>query len=186
MDIKETTRILAVVAAAYPRFGIDSSGITLSVWYSMLGDLPYQTVQAAAQRHILENPFPPSIADIRKLAAELQTPPDELVDASDAWGQVLRAIRMYGIYRPQEALDSMAPDVAAVVKAMGWEEICLSDRPDVVRGQFLKLYERKTAATQKEKLLPNSLKTRIATLANSENTKTGLEQAGDILRLLVS
>jgi hypothetical protein len=184
MDVKETARILAVIAAAYPRFSIDSSGITLNVWYSMLGDLPYQTVQAAVQRHILENTFPPSIADIRKLAAELQAPADESVDSSDAWGQVLRAIRMYGIYRPQEALDSMAADVAAVVKAMGWEEICLSDRPDVVRGQFLKMYESKTAATQKERLLPDSLKAQIAALADSGNT--GLEQTGNILRLLVS
>jgi hypothetical protein len=91
---------------------------------------------------------------------------------------------MYGIYRPQEALDSMAADVAAVVKAMGWEEICLSDRPDVVRGQFLKMYESKTAATQKERLLPDSLKAQIAALADSGNT--GLEQTGNILRLLVS
>ncbi|MBZ4666578.1 hypothetical protein [Mahella sp.] len=67
---------------------------------------------------------------------------------------------------------------------MGWEEICLSDRPDVVRGQFLKMYESKAVSAQNERLLPDSLKAQIATLADSGNT--GLEQAGNILRLLVS
>ncbi|AEE95309.1 replicative helicase loader/inhibitor [Mahella australiensis] len=173
MDVKEMARILAVIAAAYPKFGIDNSGITLNVWYSMLGDLPYQAVQAAVQRHILENPFPPSIADIRRLTVELLTPPDKRVDANDAWGQVVRAIRMYGIYRPQEALDSMAPDVAAVIKAMGWEEICLSDNLNVIRGQFLKLYERKTAAIQRERLLPDSLRAQIAALAETKAIEEG-------------
>lgn len=165
MNLNETSRILSVLAAAYPRFQVDEAGVTLKVWHRMLKDIDYKAAQLAAEKLILESPFPPSIADIRKAAAEVMTPPEERINSAQAWGEVEKAIRCFGYYREKEALESMSPRTAKVVKYMGWQEICLSDQPGVARGQFLKMYKTVSEREEKEKLLPISLKHEIQSLA---------------------
>jgi len=171
MTLNETSRILSIIAAAYPRFQVDKAGLTLQVWHEMLGDLDYRIVQMAVQKLILENPFPPAIADVRKQAAEITTPKGEQLDPAEAWGEVEKAIRHYGSYREEEALASMSPAVAKVAKYMGWREICLSEEPGVVRGQFLKMFSQVQEREKKEALLPEKLKNDIAMLANKHDFK---------------
>ncbi|MDE4542283.1 replicative helicase loader/inhibitor [Thermoanaerobacterium sp. R66] len=171
MTLNETSRILSIIAAAYPRFQVDRAGLTLQVWHEMLGDLDYRIVQMAVQKLILENPFPPAIADVRKLASEISTPKEEQLDPAEAWGEVEKAIRYFGSYREEEALASMSPAVAKVAKYMGWREICLSEEPGVVRGQFLKMFSQVQEREKKEALLPENLKNDIAMLANKHDFK---------------
>lgn len=158
MTQNETARILAVIAAANPRFQVDEKGMTLKVWHELLGDLDYNIVQLAVKKLILEMPYPPAIADVRKRAVEVMTPPEDRIDASEAWGEVMQAIRLYGYYREAEALKSMSPKAAKVVRWMGWREICLSEEPGVVRGQFLKMYQQVAEREQKERLLPYEIR----------------------------
>src|SRR5690606_10640790 len=113
----------------------------VDLWAEMLADIPFPVVQMAVKKLILESPYPPTIADVRKRVAEIMTPPEDQINASEAWGEVMRAIRHYGYYQEAEALASMSPRAAKVARLMGWQEICHSERPDVVRGQFLKMYE---------------------------------------------
>jgi hypothetical protein len=41
---------------------------------------------------------------------------------------------------------------------MGWREICHSENLDVVRGQFIKLFETQRKREQQLKVLPQDLK----------------------------
>jgi len=61
--------------------------------------------------------------------------------------------------------------VAKVVKYLGWQEICLSEEPGVIRGQFLKMYAQVTEREQKERLLPAALKEDIKRLSDSMSMK---------------
>ena len=165
----ETAKLLAVLAASYPKFDVDD--LKVQVWHEMLGDLDYKLVQVAVQKLILESPYPPAISDVRKRAMEIMTPPEEKIDAAEAWGEVEQAIRYFGSYREVEALASMSPRVAKVVRWIGWREICLSEEPGVVRGQFLKMYQQVTEREQKEKLLPKNLQNEIQKIAGKMNIK---------------
>lgn len=96
---------------------------------------------AAVKKLIAQEEYPvlPTIGKIRKAAQDLCDA--GLLTASEAWGQVLSAVHKYGYYREGDALESMAPEVARVVGWMGWQELCHSDNIDVVRGQFIKMFD---------------------------------------------
>lgn len=163
MKKTETVQLLAVINAAFPNIQITEAMVSL--WHELLGDIDFNLAKAAVKKLLLESPYPPSIADIRKRAVEILTPEEEKIDAAEAWGEVERAMRFYGYYREAEALESMSPRVAKVVRWMGWRDICLSEEPGVVRGQFLKMYQQVTEREQKEKLLPERLKADIKMLS---------------------
>ena len=163
----EVAKLLAVLAASYPKFEVDD--LKVHVWHEMLGDLDYSIASMAIKKLIMQNTFPPAIAEVRKAALEIMRPE---VTGSEAWGEVIRAMRNYGYYREEEALASMSPTTARVVRYMGWREICLSEEPPgVLRGQFLKMYEQVAGLEQQQRLLPSDLQDEIKQLA----TKKGLQ-----------
>lgn len=159
----EVAQLLAVLAASYPRFEVDD--LKVRVWHEMLGDLDYAVASMAVKKLIMQNTFPPAIAEVRKAAMEIMRP--EQVTGSEAWGEVTRAIRNYGYYREAEALASMSPTTARVVRHMGWQDICMSEDPTgVLRGQFLKMYDQVFAREQEQQLLPEGLREQIKGLAS--------------------
>ena len=165
----EVAKLLAVLAASYPKFEVDD--LKVQIWYEMLGDLDYSVASLAVKKLIMQNTFPPTIADVRKRAAEIMTPPEDQINASEAWGEVMRAIRHYGYYQEAEALASMSPRAAKVARLMGWQEICHSERPDVVRGQFLKMYETVANREKQDRLLPVAMRDEIQRLAENMSIK---------------
>lgn len=61
-----------------------------NVWYGLLSDLPYEIATRATQAFLMTHSKPPTIADIRELAAEMQTEPQD--NDSEAWDKVYRAL----------------------------------------------------------------------------------------------
>jgi len=169
MTKTETVKLLAVISAAFPNIQVAEA--TVALWHELLGDLDLNLVLAATKKLILESPYPPTIADIRKQVVEITTPHDEKIDAATAWGEVEKAIQLYGYYREAEAMASMSPRTAKVVKYIGWQEICLSEEPGVVRGQFLKMYQQIAEREQKEKLLLQGLRDEMQRLVSRMNVK---------------
>jgi len=157
----EVAKLLVVLAASYPKFEVDD--VKVQVWHEMLGDLDYAVASMAVKKIIMQNTFPPAIAEVRKAAAELTNP--ENLTSSEAWGEVTRAIRNYGYYREGEALASMSPTTAQVVRYMGWREICLSEEPEILRAHFLKMYDQVAAREQEKQLLSPTMQTEIKKLA---------------------
>jgi hypothetical protein len=157
----EVAKLLVVLAASYPKFEVDD--VKVQVWYEMLGDLDYAVASMAVKKIIMQNTFPPAIAEVRKAVTELMNP--EQVTSSEAWGEVTRAIRNYGYYREGEALASMSPITAQLVRYMGWREICMSEDIGVIRGQFLRMYEQIATREQEKQLLSPTMQTEIKKLA---------------------
>ena len=89
------------------------------------------------------------------------------MSAAEAWGEVEKKIRWYGYYREVEALENMTPQVAKVVRYIGWRNICLSEEPSVIRGQFLKMYQQVAESEQKERLLPLNLRDDIKRISDA-------------------
>lgn len=169
MKKTETVQMMAVINAAFPNMQVTEAMVSL--WHELLRDLSFDIAKMAVKKLILESPFPPTIADVRKRAVEIMTPSEDKIDASEAWGEVITAISFYGYYRESEALASMSPRTAKVAKYMGWQEICTSERPDVVRGQFLKMYETVANREKQDRLLPAAMRDEIQRLAEGMSIK---------------
>ena len=118
---------IAVLRDAYPRQ--DFPDRTVVLYAEMLADLPGDEVVAAVKRLIRRSPFLPSVAEIRREVAEevlnLPTP-------AEAW-------RMVNDAATQNLLEDEVSEAMQFVG--GRYAIRTSDRPEVLRAQFLKCYE---------------------------------------------
>ena len=157
----EVAKLLAVLAAAFPRFEVDD--LKVQVWHEMLGDLDYDVANIAIKKIIILNTFPPAIAEVRKTAIEISNSIN--ITAAEAWGEVIRAVKKYGHYRAKEAIASMSPATAQVVRCIGWSEICLTEEPGVIRAHFLKMYDQIAAREQEKQLLSPTMQTEIKKIA---------------------
>ena len=106
-------------------------------------------------------------ADLIKHVSAL-TQPDLQIDKAEAWGLALKAVQRYGARRESEGLASLPEHVRRVVKFFGWRELCLSTSSiDIVRGEFLKMYDSHSARRQEQTALPPVSEKILALLGKS-------------------
>ena len=163
---KDEFRVLAKgLKAVYtqPNFLPDAEAI--QIWYELLKDLDYATANIAIQKHMVSSKYPPTIADIREQATEVSYGQAPLW--SDGWEQVLRAMRLYGSYRLQEALDGMDDLTRKAVKRLGFKELCMSENIAVDRANFRMVFEQLANREYEIKKLPLSLQNSIEDIQHS-------------------
>lgn len=171
MKKSDVIKLIGVLSAAYPNMK-EVNEAMVEIWFECLKDIDIEVALVGVKKNILESPYPPSISDIRKQVGEVLTPIEENINGSESWGEVMSAIRRFGYNRQIEALESMSGVTRKVVKYMGWQEMCHSEKPDVVRGQFLKMFEMVLAREKQSRILPtgfledvNKLKSRSEELS---------------------
>ncbi|HHV18397.1 MAG TPA: hypothetical protein GXZ27_06005 [Thermoanaerobacterales bacterium] len=169
MTFNETKNLLAWTVSNFPAMQERDMGPTAKLWYQMLKDIPYKIAEQALFKLLATAKFFPTVSEILEVVADITN--QEADTAAKAWGEVEKAIGHYGHRREAEALESMSPRTAKVVKYMGWRDICLGEEIGVVRGQFLKMYQQVAEREQKERVLPESLKADIKRLNASMGTK---------------
>lgn len=183
MSKLDVIKLLGMIAVAYPNMK-EVDDLTVETWYDCLSDIDLEVALAAVKKNILESPFPPTIADIRKQVADVVTLKEDKLDISEAWGEVVKAMQTHGSYSEIEALKSMNPTTKKVVKYMGWREICLSENLGVIRGQFLRMYETVAARERQDRLLPESFKKDIKQIAEQRKTIAGLSESMDMKKAI--
>ena len=163
---KDEFRVLAKgLKAVYtqPNFLPDAEAI--QIWYELLKDLDYAMANIAIQKHMVSSKYPPTIADIREQATEVSYGQAPLW--SDGWEQVLRAMRLYGSYRLQEALDCMDDLTRKAVERLGFKELCMSENIAVDRANFRMVFEQLANREYETKKLPLSLQNSIEDIQHS-------------------
>lgn len=136
-----------------------------NIWFALLGDLEYSVLNAAIQKYMLTNKFPPTIADLREIATTICT--GEIPDWGEGWEKVLMGIRKFGFYRETEALATMDELTKTCVKRLGWRNLCLSENANHDRANFRMIYEQLAERTKKESAMPISLNNTIKRLNES-------------------
>lgn len=154
MSPTEVARVLAVISAAYPIFEVDE--LRHRVWTETIGDLDYALANLAVKRHISYSKWPPSVAEIREHAASLANP--QRLTGAEAWGELMQAVRRFGYYAESEGLASLSPETSRVAQMIGWNHINLCTEVDVLRGQFLRMYQQVEQREQLEVSLPAPLR----------------------------
>ena len=171
MTSNEVTRLLEMIASSYPSYTRQISqnieGMSL-VWSAFLKEIPFSLAVEALYRVVSKSPYPPTLYDFKREIIELLE--ENPLDAAEAWGQVMNAVRWFGIYRADEALESLDEITREVVKAIGWNEICLTENIDTVRAHFIKLYNQYRERKLEEKLMDKrAIADKITKLLNGKN-----------------
>lgn len=171
--------------AAYPQHTarLTNSQITdmVDVWLEDLADLDDNLLIIACRNHRERSQWLPSIAEIRASAVSLmrQASPANQT-ASEAWGDVKLAIRQVG-YTGIPQFDN--PATAAVVKRMGWREICMDEGPEgVIRAQFERIYESEIARMEGKVTQSPDVREFVASMTPPAHGQFGPGNVQDVIR----
>ncbi|MDA8227165.1 MAG: hypothetical protein M0T74_05570 [Desulfitobacterium hafniense] len=108
----------------------------------------------------------PMPAVFRKAALEVTG--RETIPWPEAYDQVLRAIRNFGVHRVEQALESLSPINRAALNALGgFKAFCLNEENDINRAQFRMAYETLAKREMMDAKTPQKLKELMAGMGNS-------------------
>ncbi len=178
MTRQETVVILTLLAGNYESFAKrtetdEQVKIMVDTWQECLGDLNYNLVLQAVKKTMITNPYPPTIADIRKNAVEMINPSTQKT-AIEAWNEAYGMI-CSGLYMTEEQFDRASPEVKKFFgNVRQVKELAQTDLDavnTVTKGQFLKQYEVIVNREKEQKLLPQSMKEFTKQLAEKMSVK---------------
>ena len=173
MTKQEFSKLAMMMRTCYPRETILPNNNAMDTWFEMLKDIPFDVASAGLQKWCLTNKWSPAISDIRAMAVEVSVESEK--DWSEGWQEVQRAVMHYGMYRPDEAMESMSPITRKVVKRLGWMEICTSETPEVNRANFRMIYERESERAKRDAQVSQNVKELIDRI-QTKNNFTEIEQ----------
>ena len=177
MNKKEFATLVAALRTYYPRETILPNQQAMDLWYMELKDIPGEVAMMALREHVSMSKWSPAISDLRELSAKIQG--GEAPDWGEAWQKTQNAIRRMGMYREQEALESLDEITRATVERLGFQNLCLSENVVADRARFKDIFEQLTERKKRDSRLPEAL--RIA-IKNAQAGKA-IEQAADKMRI---
>ncbi|MCH8875593.1 MAG: hypothetical protein IIA89_02070 [Chloroflexi bacterium] len=138
-------QVLAVLAAAYPRFKLPVE--TIRVYEQTLGDIPVEALRAATLDLIAESEWFPTVAKIRKRSFALMASENESMSAYEAWALTLDFIRDgrgHPIISKGREFD-VPPVIEQTVRQVGgWKHLAEAENAAADRARFLEAFERTT------------------------------------------
>ena len=165
MERDEFVTWAAAIQTYFPRFEIFPNEAAMELWFRELQDIPADILTAALRKWVVTEKWPPSIAELRALCAEIVQ--GKAPDWGKAWGEVIAAIGHFGLYRHDEALSSMSPLTRKTVNRIGWRDMCLSENTDTLRAQFRQIYEICGKREVEDRQIPLALKEAISMISGS-------------------
>lgn len=142
----------------------DKLEMLTTLWLKMLSDTEYFIAEAAIEKYIAESVYPPTIADVRARIADITVFREKT--SIEAWGDVKTAIRKFGSYNEEKAMNSLSGVTRKVVDSIGFRTLCLSEDEMADRAHFLKVYEVLAKREREDALMLQSTKDTMARLQN--------------------
>lgn len=133
-----------------------------NMWFALIGDLPYEVCNVSIQKYMLTNKFPPTVAEIREIAANVVG--GDPMTWGESWERALNAVRRFGSYNKAAALDSLDPLTRKCVDSIGYMQLCMSENIMVERAHFQKIFEIYAKREQTERQMPLGLQEAISRL----------------------
>lgn len=162
MKPDEIKTLVAMTLANFPNMQERHMSPTVALWQQMLSDIPFNVAKAALIKVLATAKFWPTVGEIRETAVQLTSP--NVLSAPEAWAQVIKAIRY------DYSSDKLDPVVRKAIEGFGGlNGIGYSENIDVVRGQFLKVYEQYANRERDAAVMPASVRDLIGDTVKSLN-----------------
>ena len=140
MKREEFAKFAMALKSFYSKENILLNEQSMQLWYEQIKDIPYDVANVFLSKWVATERWAPTIADIRAGASEITN--GVIEDWGKGWEQVERAIRMFGMYRVDEAYESMDEITREIAKRLGFQNICMSENLQNDRANFRMLYEQ--------------------------------------------
>lgn len=142
MQPTEFMQLWTVLTSAYP--GFKTPAATIEVYNRALADLDYTLAEAAVLDAVSKSKFFPTIAEIREAAARLVVGADASMPALEAWGEIKKAVAIFGRHGWAGAQKFLDERTAATIRAIGWLSFCDSEVDEEMswRARFVELYDQ--------------------------------------------
>lgn len=160
ISLDDFRTVIRGLSAAYTSNDFIPNEYTFNLWYKALHDIDYVTLNKAAQAYMMTNKFPPTIADIRRIACDLVLPADEI--AAEEWQRLMKALGQAG--RPDaveywKALPEITREiVGGFSEFREWSLLPITDLMTVHRPMFIKRYEERMKRKRLTAPLPVQLR----------------------------
>lgn len=159
-SLEDFRTIMRGLIAAYPRDNFIPNEYTFNLWYSALHDFDYVTLNKAAQAHMMTEKFPPTIADIRRLACDIVLPADRI--AAEEWQRLMKALGQAGRPDAVEYWQKLPEVTREIVGGFSefreWSMLPVTDLMTVHRPMFIKRFEERTKQKRLTAPLPAQLR----------------------------
>lgn len=165
MDKFETTSILAVLRAAYPKFyqGIsrEEANSIVNLWAEMFADDPAEIVATAVKAMIASrnSNFPPNIGEVKEQIRKLTAP--ESMTEQEAWSKIYKAIVNAG-YDSKAEFDKLQKSLQRLVgspqQLFEWSMMDVTTVQSVVASNVMRSFRAIQAQEQEQAKLPQSVK----------------------------
>lgn len=156
----EFKQILAGIQCAYPRYAVVTTDEAFKLWYASLKDIDAVALKKATQQHIMTNPFPPSISELRQRAYNLTSPADNL--ASVEWDRLMRALSHAHAPDSESAWENLPTLTKELVGGyhsfLSWSATPTEQLESVQRPMFIKRFEARTAQNRQQASAPVRLR----------------------------
>lgn len=166
MNKQEFSLFTMALKTYYPRENLLPNSQAMELWFKQLQDIPYHTAEVALNKWVATNKWSPSIADLREAVAEVVS--GAAIDWGEGWEQVLKAVRKYGVYRAEDAMESFDTLTRQCVERIGFKQICLSENIATDRANFRMVYEQLAERQKKEAQMPQVLKNLIGEIRRNQ------------------
>ena len=188
MNKEIITKGLALLKYTYPNtfkdYSKEDTEMMIIVWLDAFnGDDP-KIFEQAIKRIMKQSKWCPSIAEIKQEMALITNPILQL-NADEEWEKVLLAVRKYGSYRVGEAIETLNPFTANIVKQVGFTRICLSENIQWEHKEFIELFNTNKKRNEIALSLPESQMTlseisRMAKLKEEERLLLNADTMSDM------
>lgn len=130
--------------AVYPQPTFLPDEWAAKVWYGLLKDIPHQILSNAIQKHMMTNPFPPTVADLRAAAADFvaKTVEPEMSEL-EAWALVRKAISRSSYYAEEEFAKlppACQKAVGSVENLREWATMKMDTLESIEQSHFIRNY----------------------------------------------
>ena len=164
MDKFETTSILAVLKAAYPKFyqglSLEEANSIVNLWAEMFADDPAEIVATAVKAMIASrnSNFPPNIGEVKEQIRKLTTP-DSMTE-QEAWSKIYKAIVNTG-YDSKAEFDKLPKSLQRLVgspqQLFEWSMMDVTTVQSVVASNVMRSFRAIQAQEQEQAKLPQSV-----------------------------
>lgn len=151
-----------LIRSSYPRQAdLLATPETAEIWYRALSDIDYEVAMLAVTKWVMTEKWSPTIADIREAVTAVVS--EEVMDWSEAWQIVNKAVRLKGPYQEEEAMASFDEITREAVSRIRYQVLCEmeSDERDVMRAHFRDIYNQVANRHKEDSKLPMALKAKI-------------------------
>lgn len=176
MSKEEFAKAMSFLGLAYDK---EFTQEQVGVWYTFFHETDFAAFKQAVTRLISKSKFMPSIAEIKEELVTISNPALQL-NASEEWDKVMQAVRRYGYYNAEEAVASLDPYTADIVRKMGgFQAICTSEDGDWTRKNFVRLFDE-LSGSRREAMLYSQPQLTLAEMRRIAEIKA-MEQENRLL-----